>query len=474
MIEPISIYIGYRFGKAAYNKLFEEPEANQKNNQTTGNRSTDKAKRMRFPRCLTSCEAKVVNAFRANLRKAWKFYVWPEIPSQKLAAAQSTFLKSRDDELLLALCDTTTFTKSAKDGFALTTKRLYWRNLWSEPRELEYADLQGPIKTDDSDGSAATFLLGDDDRIVTDYKKASTIGNLPVFLKAAARAFGTRVEVLGSPNTEEELDELLEPHLAKLSCLPGLSHVKEDLKSLINVARINLSRKARGLRTSDRSLHMVFCGNPGTGKTTVARMVGQIYRALGFLKKGHYIETDRAGLVGEHIGETALKTSTVINQALDGVLFIDEAYTLAPADSTRDFGREAIETLLKLMEDHRAELVVIVAGYPEEMNRFITSNPGLESRFPNHLFFDDFTPSELTMIFTTFCEASDYKLSNDALEKVKRLFDDVYNTRDQTFSNARFVRNLFERTVANQATRLANVSSRDRKTLLQIRPEDIS
>lgn len=219
---------------------------------------------------------------------------------------------------------------------------------------------------------------------------------------------------------------------------------------------------------------MVFYGAPGTGKTTVARLIGQIYRSLGVLPKGHCIETDRAGLVAGYVGQTAIKTTEVLNKALGGVLFIDEAYPLTPKGDREDpFGQEAVDTLLKFMEDHRKELVVIVAGYTEEMNRFITSNPGLQSRFPNYLFFDDYTPAQLTHIFRTLCEDSDYSLGPEAEQKLMAVFADAYAHRDHTFSNARFVRNLFEKSLSNQASRLVTVAAPNRETLLEISALDI-
>ena len=214
-------------------------------------------------------------------------------------------------------------------------------------------------------------------------------------------------------------------------------------------------RQAKGLKVSDMSYHMVFYGKPGTGKTTVARLIGEIYRALGVISKGHLVESDRAKLVAAYVGQTAIKTSEVVNTALGGILFIDEAYTLAPADSHgNDYGQEAIDTLLKLMEDHRSDLVVIVAGYPDEMGRFISSNPGLQSRFSKYLSFEDYTPEELIRIFNHFCQKNDYRLTNSATEKVGTFFQSAYENRDKTFGNARLARNVFERAIENQSTRI--------------------
>ena len=203
---------------------------------------------------------------------------------------------------------------------------------------------------------------------------------------------------------------------------------------------------------------MVFYGKPGTGKTTVARLIGEIYKALGVISKGHLVEADRAKLVAAYVGQTAIKTTEIVNNALGGMLFIDEAYTLAPADARgNDFGQEAIDTLLKLMEDHRNELVVIVAGYPQEMGRFVASNPGLQSRFNKYLSFDDYAPAELVKIFNHFCNQNDYRLTESATEKIGEFFQSAYQTRDKMFGNARLARNLFERAIESQSTRIVTM-----------------
>jgi hypothetical protein len=220
-------------------------------------------------------------------------------------------------------------------------------------------------------------------------------------------------------------------------------------------------------------LHLVFYGNPGTGKTTVARLLAQIYRSLGVLSKGHLVETDRAGLVAGYVGQTALKVKEVVTQAIGGVLFIDEAYSLKPKDDGNDFGQEAIETLLKQMEDHRDDLVVIVAGYPEEMNRFLSANPGLQSRFNKYLTFDDYTPEQLMLIFNRFSQKSDYALDSTAEAKLMDLFRAAYMNRDRYFGNARLARNVFERSISRLANRVVSIPEIDKSALVTIRPEDI-
>jgi SpoVK/Ycf46/Vps4 family AAA+-type ATPase len=212
---------------------------------------------------------------------------------------------------------------------------------------------------------------------------------------------------------------------------------------------------------------MVFVGPPGTGKTTIARLLGAIFHSLGLLSKGHLTEVDRAELVAGYVGQTAIKTDAVVRSALGGVLFIDEAYSLAPEEAGQDFGNEAIETLLKLMEDHREDLVVIAAGYRDRMETFLESNPGLRSRFTRFIDFPDYTPAELTQIFTGMAKEEGYNLAPGALESVKAIVTREYEGRSQTFGNARLVRNLFERSLTSQANRLvAAVPTREDLCLL--------
>ena len=226
------------------------------------------------------------------------------------------------------------------------------------------------------------------------------------------------------------------------------------------------------MKTTSVSYHCVFTGNPGTGKTTVARIVARIYKEMGILKKGQLIETDRSGLVAEYVGQTAVKTNKVVDSALDGVLFIDEAYSLVQG-SKQDYGMEAIATLLKRMEDDRSRLVVILAGYEGEMRTFIEANPGLQSRFNRYIHFNDYSAEELFEIFQLSMKKLEYQLSPSAREKLQQVLAHAVANKDKNFGNARFARNLFERTLENQATRLATVASLTKESLSDITDEDI-
>ena len=231
-------------------------------------------------------------------------------------------------------------------------------------------------------------------------------------------------------------------------------------------------RDEMGMKSPSISYHCVFTGNPGTGKTTVARILARIYKDLGILNSGHLVEVDRSGLVAEYVGQTAVKTNKTIDKALDGVLFIDEAYTLAQGNN-EDYGREAIATLLKRMEDDRDRLVVILAGYTNEIESFINSNPGLRSRFNRYIHFEDYTTEELFEIFTLQMKKNEYTLSDDAEQYLKEMLEAVVANKPRDFGNARYVRNLFEKSIEKQANRLASLTEITKQDLSLIKKEDI-
>ena len=265
--------------------------------------------------------------------------------------------------------------------------------------------------------------------------------------------------------------EKIEDLKAELDTYIGLGEIKREVNNLINMATVFQRRAAAGLPNTDFSLHMVFTGNPGTGKTMIARLMARIYHSLGILSKGQLVEVDRSGLVAGYVGQTAIKTQKVIERALGGVLFIDEAYALN-GKGDNDFGQEAIDTLLKAMEDHRDDLIVIVAGYDELMEKFIRSNPGLESRFNRYLHFEDYSLEEMLAIFKMQCKKGSYTLAEDAEQDVRDFIYDE-NSGGITFGNARGVRNLFEQILTEQANRLAAMEEFTREDLMTITRADV-
>ena len=277
----------------------------------------------------------------------------------------------------------------------------------------------------------------------------------------------------GSASPATNAVESVEEVLAELDSLVGLEEVKSEVRKIVNLAKVNEARRAQGLKVPPMTYHMVFTGNPGTGKTTVARIVARAFRALGIAKTGQLVETDRSGLVGRYEGETAVKTNAKIDEAIGGILFVDEAYQLVSGEND-DYGKEAIATLLKRMEDDRDRLIVIAAGYTDEMRDFLDANSGLRSRFPRMIEFADYTAPELAAIFRSMAKKNEFVLAPDLDAGLDAAIAKLTAKRDRTFGNARFVRQLFEDATARQATRLAESGELDAEALKTLALADLS
>ena len=313
-------------------------------------------------------------------------------------------------------------------------------------------------------------------RMNSDFWGAPAAPQAPAAPKAPTPEAGGKKAAVSTGQKEAEPKEELPPPekmedlLKELDSYIGLDVVKDEVRSLINMVQVYKLRREHDLPTTDMSLHMVFTGNPGTGKTMMARMMARIYRSLGILSKGQLVEVDRSGLVAGYVGQTAIKTQKAIEKAMGGVLFIDEAYALN-GKSENDFGQEAMDTVLKAMEDHRDDLVVIVAGYTDLMEKFIHSNPGLESRFNRFLLFPDYTTDEMMAIFKMRC-GKGYVLTAEA-EPLVRDYIAEESAAGDSFGNARGVRNIFEHILVAQNNRLAKMENVTRDDLMALTADDV-
>ena len=309
--------------------------------------------------------------------------------------------------------------------------------------------------------------LSNNDKFPKIKERQSTVLEL-LYKYLGSRLIDSEYAILKEINTKS-FDELSD----ELNSLIGLENVKKEIEDLVIFNKVQKNREKIGLKKINRTMHMAFLGNPGTGKTTVARIVGNMYRSLGILSKGHFIEATRTDLIAEYQGQTALKVKRLIQKAKGGVLFIDEAYSITENEKSDSYGRECLTELTKALEDYRDDLVVIVAGYDDLMKKFFESNPGLKSRFNYFIEFEDYTVNQMFEIFLSYCKNEDYILQESAAERLKKYLDKQSEDSENKNSNGRFVRNVFDKIIMNQAKRLSNLSLPTKENYITILEEDI-